>query len=54
MGKAIGAFTLTAPLIISPKQSYLTIAPFTGIALVIVCYFWIRAVTSSTKTENIK
>lgn len=49
MGKAIGSFALAAPLIISPKQNYITIAPFTGIALVLVCYFWIKAISNSTK-----
>jgi ATP/ADP translocase len=49
LGKAMGAFALAAPLIISPKQNYITIAPFTGISLVIVCYFWIKAVSESTK-----
>jgi ATP/ADP translocase len=52
MGKAMGAFALAAPLIISPSQNYITIAPFTGIALVLVCYFWIKAISDSTKTVS--
>ena len=49
LGKAMGAFTLALPLIISPNQNYITIAPFTGIALVTVCYFWIRSINQSIK-----
>jgi AAA family ATP:ADP antiporter len=51
-GKALASFTLAAPLIISPKQSYVTIAPFTGIALALVCYLWLKGVSDATKEEE--
>jgi AAA family ATP:ADP antiporter len=49
LGKAMGAFALAAPLIISPSQTYLSVAPFTGMSLILVCYFWIKAISESTE-----
>jgi len=49
LGKAMGSLALAFPLMIFPSQNYISIAPFTLIALVIVCYFWISAVSGSVK-----
>lgn len=53
-GKAMGSLALAFPLIIFPSQNYISIAPFTGLALVLVCYFWITAVSSSLKGKAVR
>lgn len=52
LGKAMGSIALALPLMISPKQSYVTIAPITGIILIIVCYFWFGAISGSIKDSK--